>query len=304
MMGTPTASRPAIGGAPIWGAALAVFMVLMLAPPPAAAQTPKQETFIPPPETARSRRQQAVVARVNDQEIRLSEVYDSIQSLSLGDQIDARGELETYIEAMINEEVLFQWALRENFEGNRKLRSQVKDLVVRALIEKYVGSRIKVSEAQVRTYFDNNPSLIRGEHVRVRRILLGKRADCVRMLRRIDSENAFIALAKAHSLERDTAANGGDSGFIMRGEGRRIGYEMEYFKMKVGEMRIFNLPQGCMIVRLTFYTNPPPPPYDAVKNNLRRFLESRRQVRLLEELFEKALVGMKIQRNFRAAGQE
>ncbi|MEE8434072.1 MAG: hypothetical protein V3S64_04715 [bacterium] len=241
---------------------------------------------------------------MNEQEIRLSEVYDSIESLSLGDQIDARGELNTYIEAMINEEVLFQWALRNKFDGNKKLRSEVKDLVVRALIDKHVRSRIKVGEAQVRAYYDNNHSLVRGEHVRVRRILLKKRADCERMLRRINSEGAFIALAKTHSLERNTAPSGGDSGLIMRGEGRRSGYDLEFFKMKVGEMRIFDLPQGCLIVRSIFYTKPPLPPYDSVKGSLRQYLENREEVRLVDKLFKKALRGMKIQRSYGAVGKK
>ena len=303
-MRTPIAMHSANFGASLFSAVWVVLGLFVLAPLPATAQPRKQRPAVSTPAAAISRKQEPVVARVNGQDIRLSEVFDSIKSLSLGDQIDARGELNTYIEAMINEEVLFQWALRNKFDGNKKLRTQVKDLVVRALIEKHVASRIKVGDAQVRAYFDNNPSLVRGEHVRVRRILLGKRADCVRMLRRIDSEKVFIELAKAHSLERDTAAKGGDSGFIMRGEGRRIGYEMEYFKMKVGEMRIFDLPRGCLIVRLTLYLNPPSPPYEVVKKNLKQFLENRREIRLLEQMFKKALVGMKIQRNFSAAEQQ
>ena len=301
-MGTPIALHSTKGGVFFFKAAWVALGLLILAPPQAAAQPRKQESFIAPPAAAQARKKTPIVARVNEQDIRLSEVYDSIESLSLGDQIDARGELNTYIEAMINEEVLFQWALRNNFKGNKKLRSKVKDLVVRALIEKHVRSQIKIGEAQVRAYYDNNPSLVRGEHVRVRRILLKKRTDCERMLRRIDSENAFIVLAKSHSLERNTAANGGDSGLIMRGEGRRRGYDLAFFKMKVGEMRIFDLPHGCLIVRSIFYTNPPLPPYDSVKGSVRQYLESREEVRLVDKLFKKALRGMTIQRTYRGSG--
>ena len=302
-MGTPITSHRTQGGAPLFRAAWVALGIFIFALPPAAAQPRKQEAFAPPQAAALSRKQQPIVARVNEQDIRLSEVFESIESLSLGDQIDARGELNTYIEAMINEEVLFQWALSNQFDGDKKLRSEVKDLVVRALIEKHVRSRIKIGEAQVRTYYDNNPSLVSGEHVRVRRLLLKKRSDCVRMLRQIDSENAFIVLAKAHSLERETAANGGDSGLIMRGEGRREGYDLEFFKMKVGEMRIFDLPQGCLIVRSIFYTNPPLPPYDSVKGSLRQYLENREEVRLVDRLFKKALRGMKIQRSYGTVGE-
>lgn len=303
-MGTPLALNAKRGSSQLFRAALVAFGLFNFAAFHADAQSRKQQPAILPEAAVQLQKQSPVVARVNEHDIMLSEVYDSIESLSLGDQIDARGELNTYIEAMINEEVLFQWALRNNFDGNKKLRSQVKDLVVRVLIEKHVRSRNKINEAQVRAYYDKNPSLVRGEHVRVRRILLKKRADCERMVRRIDSEKVFIALAKNRSLERETAANGGDSGLIMRGEGRRGGYDMEFFQMKVGEMRIFDLPQGCLIVRSIFYTNPPMPPYDSVKGSLRQYLENRQEVRLVDQLFKKALRGMKIQRNNRASGKK
>lgn len=303
-METPMALNATRGANQFFRAALVAFGLIVFALFPAAAQQRKQQPAILPEAAVQLGKQQTVVARINEQEIRMSEVYESIESLSLGDQIDARGELNTYIEAMINEEVLFQWALRNNFKGNNKLRSKVKDLVVRALIEKHVRSRINVGEAQVRAYYDTNPSLVRGEHVRVRRILLKARADCERMMRRIDSEKAFIVLAKTRSLERETAAKGGDSGLIMRGEGRRRGYDLAFFKMKVGEMRIFDLPQGCLIVRSIYYTNPPLPPYDSVKGSLRQYLENRDEVRLVDKLFKKALRGMKIQRTYRASGRK
>ena len=259
--------------------------VLLLAPGSAGAEKP-----------ARDR----VLAKVNGLEILESEVYASIESLSLGDQIDVRGDLEVYIEAIINEEVLFQWALQNNFAQDGKLRRKVKDMVVRRLIEKHVRSKIRVSEAEVRAYYKQNPSLVRGEHVQVRRILLGKRSQCERMMRRIDSEDAFIQLAKVHSLDAGTAPQGGDSGPIMRGEGQRVGYELEFFDMKVGEMRIFDLPAGCMLVRSILYIKPPLPPFEAVRGSLREFLENREEVRLVEKLFQTANKGMKVERSYAA----
>ena len=133
-MGTPITSHRTQSGAPLFRAAWVALGIFIFALPPSAAQPRKQEAFAGPQAAALSRKQQPIVARVNEQDIRLSEVFESIESLSLGDQIDARGELNTYIEAMINEEVLFQWALSNQFDGDKKLRSEVKDLVVRALI--------------------------------------------------------------------------------------------------------------------------------------------------------------------------
>ena len=248
---------------------------------------------------AQDNRADPLVATVNGHEIRQSDVYQSIESLSLGDQIDARGDMEVYIEAMINEEVLFQWVLRNGFKGEESLRKQVKELVVRYLIEKNVRSRINISEKKIRSYYKRNSSLVRGEHVRVRSILLRNKAQCERLMKEIDSEAKFAELAKNHSLDPGTANQGGDSGLMMRAEGAVRGYQLEYFKMKVGEMRIFDVPGGCLLVRSIFYTKPPLPAYGRVRGNLKQYLENREEVLLVESLVQKAGKGIAIKRYYR-----
>lgn len=248
---------------------------------------------------AGNHRADPLVVKVNGREIRQSDVYQSIESLSLGDQIDARGDMEVYIEALINEEVLFQWVLGSGFAGQEPLRKKVKELVVRHLIEKFVRSRINIGEETIRSYYEKNPSLVRGEHVRVRSIFLRNKAQCQRMMERIDSEKKFAELAKDHSLDRSTALQGGDSGLMMRAEGAVRGYQLDYFKMKVGEMRIFDIPGGCLLVRSIFYTKPPLPTYGQVRANLKQFLENREEVMLVENLVRMAGKGVTVKRYYR-----
>jgi len=248
------------------------------------------------PASEQQSRSDPLVARVNAHEIHLSDVYKSIESLSLGDQIDVRDDLDVYIEAMVNEEVLFQWAFRNDFKGEPDLRQEVKDLVVRHVIEKHVRAKIDVSDEDARRYYDENPSLVRGEHVQVRRILLPRRAQCERMMAEIGSEEEFIEMAKARSLDKDTAGEGGDTGLMMRAEGAVEGYELAFFAMEVGEMRVFEVPQGCMLVRSIFYVNPPMPPFAQVKDNIKQYLENRQEVMLVEQLYRRASRGVPVER--------
>lgn len=264
--------------------------LLLLALLPGAARL----TAAPP-----TKGEDPLVARINNKELHLSDVYASIETLSLGDQIDARDQLGTYIEAMISEEVLFQWALNTDFTGDAELRQQVKDLVVRRLIDKHVRSRIEVTEAHARAYYEENPSLVRGEHVRVRRILRPERAQCEELKREIDSEEAFIAAARKHSLDAETRDSGGDVGLMMRGENPQPSYELQFFDMDVGEMRIFDVPRGCMLVRSVYYVNPPLPPFSAVKDDLMEYLRNRREVNLVDELFQRAQQYAEVERHYR-----
>ena len=270
------------------------------APPAAPAAESAAASAVRPP-AGQAPSGDPLVARVNGHEMRLSEVYASIESLSLGDQIDARDQLETYIEALINEEVLFQWALRTDFADSGALRQEVKEVVVRHLIDRHVRSRLRVSEADAKAYYDANPSLVRGEHVRVRRILLPERARCEALKAQIGSEEEFIAAARKHSLDERTRESGGDVGLMMRGENPPQSYEQEFFAMQRGEMRIFDVPRGCMLVRSVFYVNPPLPPFAAVREQIMAYLRDRQEVALVERLFREAGQGMQVERFYRDA---
>ncbi len=248
------------------------------------------------PASERKRPSDPLVARVNGHDIHLSHVYKSIESLSLGDQIDVRGDLDIYIEAMVNEEVLFQWAFRNDFKGEPDLRQEIKDLVVRQLIEKYVRSKINVDEGEVRAYYENNPTTIRMEHVIVRRILLPERGQCEQLMARIDSDDTFAEMAKVHSLDKETASLGGLTGLLMRLDGVTQGPELEFFDMKVGEMRVFDVPEGCLLVRSVFFERPPIPPFDEVKDGIKSFLSSKRELELIDQLFEEATQNMQVER--------
>ena len=241
------------------------------------------------------------VARVNQHEIRLSHVQSSISSLRLGDQIDAREDLAGYIEAMIREEILFQLALATDFEGESDLRARVKALVAEHLLKNNVQSRSVVSDREVRAFYDANPSQVRGEHVRVRKILLRSRKKCEEMRRRADSEETFIALARKHSLDEASAGNGGDSGLLMRAEwGRGSGPELEYFDMDAHEMRIYDVAQGCLLVRQVFYVNPPLPPLENVKEDIRQYLVQIKRAKLIEALFSRASRHVTVERLYDA----
>lgn len=248
------------------------------------------------PASEQQSRSDPLVARVNRHEIHLSDVYKSIESLSLGDQIDVRSDMDVYIEAMVNEEVLFQWAFRNDFKGEPDLRQEIKDLVVRQLIEKYVRSKINVDEGEVRAYYENNPTTIRMEHVIVRRILLLERGQCEQLMARIDSHDTFAEMAKVHSLDKETASLGGLTGLTMRLDGVTQGPELEFFDMKVGEMRVFDVPEGCLLVRSVFFERPPVPPFNEVKDRIKSFLASRQELQLIDQLFEEATQNMQVER--------
>ncbi len=236
-----------------------------------------------------------VVAKVNAHEIRLSYVYQKIEALPLGEQIDVRAQIRHFVDSVIQEEILFQSAWRHGLQEEPELREQVKATVVDYLIQKYVKARIQISEAAIQAYYRDHASVIRGEHVRVRHILLKTRQACEAMLAQIDSEATFIEMAKTHSLDATSAAKGGDLGRFMRHPGP-LGFEEQWFDMQPEEMRVFVSPQGCHIIRLVERNTPPLPPLEDVRERIQFVLQRDQEIALLRALIDQRGQDMNVER--------
>ncbi len=235
-----------------------------------------------------------VVGKVNDHDIHLSYLYQKIETLPLGEQIDVRDQLSRFLESVIQEEVLFQSMLKTGFEDEPELREQVKATVVGFLVEKYVSTRLEVTESDVEHYYRENASVIRNETIRVRQIVLPTRDACEALMAQIDSEAAFIQLAKNHSVHA-SAKDGGDLGRYMQHAGP-LGFEEKWFDMAVHEMRIFESPEGCHLVRVVDRITPPLPPLQDVQERIRFILQRNQEISLLHTLIGERAQGMQIER--------
>ena len=248
--------------------------------------------------TAPSSRAQAadpVVAKVNQHAIHLSYVYQKIESLPLGEQIDIRQQIERFVDSVIQEEILLQSMLRNDFQSEPELRERVKTTVAEYLIHKYVKARLEVSEETIQAYYREHASVIRGEELRVRQILLASHDACEAMRKKIDSEATFVRLAKAHSLDRASAPEGGDLGYFMRHPGA-LGFEPAWFDMQPGEMRIFASPQGCHLIRVVDRITPPLPPLEQVRERIQFVSQRNQEIALLRELIDRQARDITIER--------
>ncbi len=236
-----------------------------------------------------------VLALVNGHEVRLSYVYAQIEAMPLGDQINVREQLDRFIDSVVREEVLFQSMLRSDFSSEPELREEVKAMVVEHLINRYVAERIEVSDQAVRKYFDENASVIRGEYVRASEIQLAQRGGCEELRSAIDSEQAFEAAARERSIHKESAERGGDIGLFMNHEGP-FGFEIALFEMQPGEMRVFESPRGCHLVRITERVTPPLPPLRDVEPRIRELLRRQQESALLGALLERGETNISVER--------
>jgi len=229
----------------------------------------------------------AVLAIINDFELRASDVNSQISTMPLGDQVTIRSNPEKFVESLIQEEVLFQFAIQHELGSSQALRDQLKEIAVNHLIDKYVTQELVVTDAEIETYYENNTGAIRGETVQVSHILTETRDECDAILLRLQQGESFTELASQYSIHERSAVNGGELGSIMNHDGP-LGFEQELFEIPQNQHTIFESDEGCHVVLITGSETPPLPPIENVAPALENLLKREKEIEALTKLFERA----------------
>jgi peptidyl-prolyl cis-trans isomerase C len=106
-----------------------------------------------------------------------------------------------------------------------------QDMAISKLIEGEIASKVAVKPEQVTDFYTKNPDQFKqGESVRASHILISvpkdadaatkaqARAKAEQVLKDVKAGGDFAALAKQHSADPGSAANGGDLGFFQQGQ--------------------------------------------------------------------------------------
>ncbi|TDL83430.1 foldase [Peribacillus frigoritolerans] len=111
-----------------------------------------------------------------------------------------------------------------------------KDLETNLKIEKLLEPEIKISEDEMKTYFDGNKeSFAEPEQVKASHILVEDEAKAKEVKEKLDGGADFIELAKEYSTDTSNSENGGDLGYFAKGE-MVAEFEEVAFAMKEGEI--------------------------------------------------------------------
>lgn len=236
-----------------------------------------------------------LVATVDQTQIRLSDVHRRIEQLPLGDQVAVREQVQRFTDSVVREELLFQYALTHVVGTDPRLRDQIKALVVDKLIEARVREKITVTPADIETYYNENPSQVRGEHWRVSHIPLRTHADCERLLPQISDQASFATLAREHGVDPVLAADAGDMGYFMLNHDV-LGLGSLVHKLPLQKPFMFDNQDGCHLIWVSEHLQPPIPPLEAVEPQLRGFLTGREESTLLRRLVDEAAASIPVTR--------
>lgn len=205
-----------------------------------------------------------------------------------------------FLDSFVTERLLLQEAeakgVQHQAEVQEILRQARNRILVAKLIEQEVEKKLEVTDAQIKTYYDNHtdefvvPYRLRASH-----ILLRDRDEAEALLKRIQAGELFEEMAKKYSMD-PTAQKGGDLGYV--GKGQLIPeVEEALFALKTGEVSaVVKSKFGFHILKVTGEAKPQTKELHLASKDIRErlLLEKRSQAfnDLVERLKKKA--GVKI----------
>jgi hypothetical protein len=225
-----------------------------------------------------------VIARVDASELSADEFYASIPDqllavMSLDDQEEA---LKTWVKT----ELFYKEGLRRGFGDDPDLRRRLleieREMVAESCIRDFVEDIPEVTEEEAREYFDGHRSDY-SIQVRLAHILVRSRPEAERALSEIRSGTPFENVAGSVSVDQ-TAAQGGDLGYMRRGE---MVHELEEaaFALKVGEVGdVIESSYGYHIIKvLDRHPGAGQPSFESKESAVMNFLTSQRRRQAFDE---------------------
>ncbi|MEH7886292.1 peptidylprolyl isomerase [Bacillus sp. JJ1609] len=127
----------------------------------------------------------------------------------------------------------FASALQQNNVSIDQVR---EDIEYYLLAEKMIEPSIKITEEEMKTYFEENKdSFDQKEQVKASHILVKDEAAAKKVKEELDNGKDFAELAKKYSTDKSNAEAGGDLGYFAKGEMAEE-FEKAAFNLKIDEI--------------------------------------------------------------------
>ena len=195
-----------------------------------------------------------------------------------------------------------------------EIKSQwIRGMAVRQFIDKEIASKVKVSEKETKTYYDEHPdSFKRPEQVKASHILVkvdpkadkSKKAEARKRLEKIQERlqkgEKFSALAKEAS-QCPSSSKGGDLGSFGRGKMAKP-FEEAAFSLKPGQVSdIVETRFGYHLIKVLEKTPESTVPYKDAKGRIEKHLKKEKVQKEVSSYLEKVKEKAKVERFLKEA---
>ncbi len=148
--------------------------------------------------------------------------------------------MDKFVDELVKKEMLYQEAKKKGFENNPDYQKKVEEFkkitLIGLLLEKEIEEKAKVSDADVKKYYDEHKAeMTQGGQIRASHILVKTEDEANKILEQIKKGGDFGKLAKEKSIDKASGGNGGDVGFFSKGQ-MVPEFENAASRLKVGEV--------------------------------------------------------------------
>ena len=238
------------------------------------------------------------IAIVNGKAVPKARIDLLMQQATRGGQQPVTPELEARVrDEVVLREVFAQEAEKRGIAATADYRNQMdlarQTILIRELFADY-QKKNPVSEAEAKGEYDKFKSQATGTEYRARHILVEKEDEAKSLLKQLISGAKFDELAKKHSTDKGSGANGGDLDFA-----KADSYVPEFGQalaaLKKGETTAAPVKSqfGYHIIKLEDMREAQFPPFEEVKPQVQQRLSQQKLQQYQEDLRKKAKTDFK-----------
>lgn len=245
-----------------------------------------------PASDVESKKEGTVLAEVNGKVITSEDFNAEVENLPpyikpMAQTPEGKKEL---LDSMIVRELVLEQAKKDGIDTSEEVKKRMEDLkkrvVVEAFIRKKIEQDIKISDEDMKKFYEQNKDKFKsGEQVKASHILVKSEPAAKDILAQLKKGGNFEELAKKNSSDA-SAEKGGDLGWFARGA-MVPEFEKAAFGLKEGELsNVIKTQYGFHIIKVTGKRPAGARSFDEVKDQIKAAMLPAKQQEVLQTLKE------------------
>lgn len=238
----------------------------------------------------------AYLAKVGDSVITQADFEREMKSLPefVQKMFEGATGKESFLNELIKRELLYKEALKKGLDKDpeyvKKLEDFNKITLVGMLLQKEIEGKVKVSDQEVKDYYEKNKGKFAPvTKIRASHILVKTEEEARNIEEKLKKGEDFAQLAKKYSIDTATAKNGGEMGYFSRGQ-MVPEFEAAAMRLKLGEIsEPVKTKSGYQIIKVTDKKMGQVVNFEKVKNLISQNLTAEKQ----KAIFDSYVDGLK-----------
>ncbi len=241
-------------------------------------------------------KKEAYLAKVGDSVITQADFEREIKTLPefVQKMFEGTSGRERFLDELIKKELLYKEALKKGLNKDPEYIKKVEDFkkitLVGLLLQREIESKVKVSDQEIKDYYEKNKEKFAPvAQIRISQILVKTEKEAEQILEKLRKGENFAQIAKKSSIDTVSAKNGGDMGFLSKGQ---MDPELEAaaLKLRIGEIsEPVKTKSGYHIIKVTDKKSGPVVDFEKVKNLISQNLMAEKQ----KDVFDSYIEGLR-----------